>query len=311
MKKIMHIKQKAIDRIFSKQTEEGYWISKRITDPRSSNLDGTAFVLVDLSTAPELHNDYRVSNAITYLIFSQNPDGGWSDLKAEPSRPAVTSYVLWALGKFNVRTSQEVERGVRWLEQNQQEDGGWTEIVERPWEGGIRPGETQPWITASCIRGLNSCPQIRERVIENALVFLEKTQRQNGSWEGRMGTDMVLLTLKETGLTIENEMVGRGVDYELSFQRPNGFLSDPWTPEDVDAQVAKSVMLGTLMHMIRALATFLKLGVAFEDERIFKMISYLTERKKDLLEQLEKHANLTIFRILRELNEKYGISLVE
>ena len=301
-----HVKHKAIERVFSQQTQEGYWISKRITDSRSSNVDGTAFVLVDLSMAPELRDDCRVSRAITHLISNQNLDGGWSDLKGEPSRPTVTSYILEALGRSDARNSQEVERGVRWLEQAQCVDGGWTEIVERPWEGGIRPGETQPWITASCIRGLNSCPQSQKRVINMALEFLEETQRPDGSWEGRIGTDMVLLTFKEMGLTIEDEMVKKAIDYELSFLRPDGFLSDPWTPEDVDPQVAKSVMLGSLMHVIRGLHTFLGLGVSCEDERISKMLSYLGKTKTDLMEQLNKRANLTIFKILEELNQEHG-----
>ena len=296
--KMMRARKRVIERIFSHQTKEGYWVTKRITDPRSSNVDRTAFVLVDLSAVPEFVNDHRVSRGITHLISNQNPDGGWSDLKDEPSRPAATSYVLWALGKFDVRSSQEVERGVHWLEQAQCEDGGWTEIVERPWEGGIRPGETQPWITTSCIRGLNSCPQTQKGVIQRALVFLEKTQRQDGSWEGRMGTDMVLLTFKEIGLTIEKEMVRRGVDYELSFQRADGFLPDAWHGK-------------TLIHMISGLDNFLKLGIPPEDERISKVLAYLMTRKKNLMEQLDKHANLTILKILDELNQEYEISIFE
>ena len=296
IEKIMHARQRAIERIFSEQTKEGYWISKRITDPRSSNVDRTAFVLADLSTVPELSKDHRVLLGIKHLITSQKLDGGWSDLKVEPSRPTVTSYVLWALGKFDARSSQEVERGVSWLEQTQCDDGGWTEIVERPWEGGIRAGETQPWITASCLRGLKNCPQAQKDVIQEALSFLQKTQRSEGSWEGRMGTNIVLLTFREVGLTIEREMVRRGVDYELSFQKPDGLLPDAWHAK-------------TVMHMVSSLNNFLELGVPLEDQRISKMFVYLRTKKKDLMEQLNKYANLAIFKTLEDLNEKFEISL--
>ena len=134
-------------------------------------------------------------------------------------------------------------------------------------------------------------------VIRKALSFLEEAQRSDGSWEGRMGNDIVLLSLGEARLTVQREMVRRGVDHELSFQRPDGFLPDAWEGE-------------ILMHMVRGLGKFIKLGVPIDDERIARMIGYLERRKKDLGEQLDIYADLGIFRILEDLSEDYGISLL-
>lgn len=134
-------------------------------------------------------------------------------------------------------------------------------------------------------------------VIRKALSFLEEAQRSDGSWEGRMGNDIVLLSLGEARLTVQREMVRRGVDHELSFQRPDGFLPDAWEGE-------------TLMHMVRGLGKFIKLGVPIDDERITRMIGYLKRRKRDLEKQLDIYADLGIFRILEELSEEYGISLL-
>ena len=113
-----------------------------------------------------------------------------------------------------------------------------------------------------------------------------------------MGTDMVLGVFKDSGVTVEREIVRKGVDYELSFQRPDGFLPDAWGGR-------------TLMHMISGLDTFLKLGVPCEEKRITSMISYLRARNRDLAEQIDEHGNLAIFKILDELSQKYEISLLE
>ncbi|MCW4019810.1 MAG: hypothetical protein NWF14_01060 [Candidatus Bathyarchaeota archaeon] len=70
MEEVVCAKHNAIKRAFSKQTKEGYWISKRISDSRSSNVDGHVYVEEPVPRLEERHARARSSPLGTWKLLN-------------------------------------------------------------------------------------------------------------------------------------------------------------------------------------------------------------------------------------------------
>ena len=64
------------------------------------------------------------SSAVSFLISTQNPDGGWGYAAQQSSAVEPTSAVLLAL-REDPSSAESCRRGIDWLRGAQHLDGGW------------------------------------------------------------------------------------------------------------------------------------------------------------------------------------------
>ncbi|MGA4941852.1 prenyltransferase/squalene oxidase repeat-containing protein [Streptomyces cinereoruber] len=93
------------------------------------------------------------ARAVARLLATQNPDGGWGHVPADPSDPISTAYALIAVAR-TPGARAATARAVRHLLERQRPDGGFT---SRPDQAGPRPlAYHVPLLTDVCVLlGLN------------------------------------------------------------------------------------------------------------------------------------------------------------
>jgi pimeloyl-ACP methyl ester carboxylesterase len=99
-------------------------------------VDATAWSCLALSKCnTEVVNfDATINNSLTWLIDSQNDDGGWGLVKNSPSRIVSTTVALRAISSISLRTSElttAFHRGVRYVLGSAMQSGGWPDQYGR------------------------------------------------------------------------------------------------------------------------------------------------------------------------------------
>ncbi len=149
------------------------------------------------------------------------------------------------------RFDQAIARGTEWVEGLQSKNGGWGAFdadnthhymnnIPFADHGALLDPPTDD-VTARCVSMLaqlgkdRSDPQMRE-----GLDFLEKSQMADGSWFGRWGVNYVygtwsvLCALNAAGLTIEDAMVRKAVDWLVAIQNADGGWGEGCDSYDLD-----------------------------------------------------------------------------
>jgi squalene-hopene/tetraprenyl-beta-curcumene cyclase len=188
--------------------------------------------------------------------------GGWAFQYANPHYPDLddTAVVVMAMDRVqkehdhaaSVPVSDEaIARGREWVEGLQSRDGGWGAFdadnsyhylnnIPFADHGALLDPPTDD-VTARCVSMLAQLgvPRSDPRMVE-ALRFLERSQLPDGSWFGRWGVNYiygtwsVLCALNAAGLTAEDPMVRRAVDWLVAIQNPDGGWGEGCDSYDLD-----------------------------------------------------------------------------
>jgi squalene-hopene/tetraprenyl-beta-curcumene cyclase len=179
----------------------------------------------------------------------QRPDvrpGGWAFQYNNPHYPDLddTAVVVMALDRAQRvlgRTGDDeaVARGAEWVRGLQSRNGGWAAFdadntyhylnnIPFADHGALLDPPTED-VTARCVSMLAQLGEGAETPgIRAALDYLERTQREDGSWFGRWGVNYiygawsVLSALNAAGLEPDHPMVSRAADWLVGIQNPDG-----------------------------------------------------------------------------------------
>jgi subtilase family serine protease len=110
--------------------------------------------------------------ALSYLLSTQNPDGGWGFTKDDPSNVFVTAHVLSTLAQYRNEFLAETQVGkaVAFLLSRQQPDGGFGTESSTVYE------------TALALSAIADSGQMQVPPLLNAISYLTAGQSANGSW---------------------------------------------------------------------------------------------------------------------------------
>ena len=173
---------------FDKEVTEG-WLEdmpfadhNAILDPTCSDLTArTLEVFGYIGFDPAARS---VSDAIQYLIDTQDDDGSWYG-RWGVNYIYGTWQVLRGLAAIGQDMTQDwILRGRDWLESCQNSDGGWGETCatyDNPERKGI--GESTASQTAWGLMGVCACGDLDRPSIQRALRFLLGSQKADGAWE--------------------------------------------------------------------------------------------------------------------------------
>jgi len=154
-----------------------------------------------------------IEKAVRYLLSQQDRDGGWglgtvsSGQEAEGS-VYLTSLVLLVLDGYKEEYNLHswLYDGVLWLAGQQNQDGGFGR------DGSGQGAESSVWETALAYQALINSPQstVHGPQLVKALEYIEKSQKENGSWnDDAFTTALALRALKDSApdLVINSEDV--------------------------------------------------------------------------------------------------------
>ncbi len=175
------------------------------------DVDDTAMALIALARTSHAYSAAAVpavSRAIDWLLGMQNSDGGWA--------------------AFDRNINREVLTKVPFADHNAMLDPSCPDITARVLEAlghfGYRPG--QP-------------------IVDAALQFIQRTQRDDGCWPGRWGVNyiygtwQVLVGLKSVGCDMRLPMVRHAVKWIKSVQQMNGAWGESCRSYDDPAWAGK------------------------------------------------------------------------
>ena len=154
-----------------------------------------------------------VQTANTYIVDSQNADGGWPLLPGEESDAETTAFAVWALAEGGTDAhAAAVQSGEAYLKAAQREDGSWN-------------GNTAH--TVFTLIALNAVDKSESGARAKAVIWLESAQNADGSWPRETGgegnliyTSAVLCGLQKIGYKKESPPIARGAKWVLD--RPAG-----------------------------------------------------------------------------------------
>ena len=220
----------------------------------------TALTLIALADADVRADSPAIEHAVRWLLDREvrrpgdwsiaNPSlepGGWCFEYRNGFYPDTddTAMVLIAMARIERSRSADaapaVARAINWLLAMQNSDGGWAAFdrdINRELLTKVPFADHNAMLDPSCpditARVLEALGHYGYRpghpVVDQALAFLEKTQREDGSWIGRWGVNyiygtwQVLVGLKSIGFDMSLPMVRRSVAWLKSVQQAGG----PW-----------------------------------------------------------------------------------
>lgn len=125
--------RKALAYIRKKQYPEGYWYGRWGVN----YIYGTVQALLALHAAGENMNQEYITKAADWLVYCQNPDGGWGECCITYEKPeyngqgyttaSQTAWAVMGLIAAGRAGSDAVRKGVDYLLTNQLDDGTWDE----------------------------------------------------------------------------------------------------------------------------------------------------------------------------------------
>lgn len=180
----------------------------------------------------------RLTSAVAYLGFAQNPDGGWGILPGSDSHLMVTYEVMKALANQGNGFAHALASGANWLSTTKRNpDGGFSS----------EPGASNTLETALAVLAIRLSGQ--PVALDTALAFIRAEQLLNGSWQSDPYiTSLASLALAQPPLLtpIPNQSV---VIPDLFAQiQLDDFVADPDHPDEeitwaVAGQTALSVSI--------------------------------------------------------------------
>lgn len=217
--------------------------------------DDTALALMALqsvimkSFTKEYAKRVAIEKGKRWLLYMQNDDGGWATFSRnqgdkkfkappsgfeDPSIPDITGHVLSALGRLGYkRDVPTVQRAIEYLKKDQTEQGAWYG----------RWGLCYLYGTSAVLIGLRDVEEdMNEPYVRRAVKWLKAHQNSDGgwgeefdSWDNFMGvtytkfgkstveqTAWVLMALLSAGESPKSDVIKRGIDYILRYQREDG-----------------------------------------------------------------------------------------
>jgi squalene-hopene/tetraprenyl-beta-curcumene cyclase len=217
------------------------------------DLDDTAMVIAALS---KFSLTYALNAAKECLLPTQNPDGGWP------------TYIK------GLTTNEE------WIKWNSYDE------FLRAWPYSYISDPSLPEITAHVLFALGRVGFTEADLpVKKAIQYLEKTQRNDGSWIGVWGwlfiygTSQVLMGLKEAGANMKSPFVRRAVQWLKERQNSDG----GWGEDDAALLDPKNIGgrgKSTPVHTAWALMGLISSG-ELDSEIVFDGISYLLSTQKE------------------------------
>lgn len=213
------------------QNVDGGWGFKR-GEPSdlfaTSLLDWSRFVKADIHKRLKTYQF-----AVRFLLSYQNQDGGWPRRPGEKSAVQMTAYVLPILVHSSLTIpSTIIRKGVAFLERSVMQNGGWGEQLDyelRGYDGVyVKPGSSQPWITALVITALSETAEAETKFIRNGIKYLTKTRLADGGWgiskdSKKSETDCSSFALSAFVKTNSDpEVIKQATELLLDFQNNDG-----------------------------------------------------------------------------------------
>lgn len=210
--------------------------------PDADDTSGALIALWHLCESGEERREIlpEVEAGITWLLDLQNRDGGmptfcrgWGALPFDRSTPEITAHALWASAlwaehapsSLRIRIRKALDSAQRYLSASQRNDGSWAPL----WFGNehVAGDENRVFGTAQVLEWLTRVGA-SDPVINNALTFLIRHQKSDGSWGGSVEAPS---TIEETALAVSalcstmdadtHEAIDRGVRW-LAERTKNG-----------------------------------------------------------------------------------------
>jgi squalene-hopene/tetraprenyl-beta-curcumene cyclase len=173
--------------------------------------------------------------------------GGWAFQYNNAHYPDLddTAVVVMAMDRMQRATGghnydQSIARGREWIEGMQSRDGGWAAFDVDNLEfylnnipfsdhGALLDPPTED-VTGRCLSMLAQLGESseRNRQVSAGIEYLRRTQLADGSWYGRWGlnyvygTWSVLCALNAVGVSHQDPMIRKAVDWLVSVQNPDG-----------------------------------------------------------------------------------------
>jgi len=182
--------EKGVSWLWRVQKTDGGWGPA----PKAPNLSiYTAVAIRALLAAGLPTNDVMIQKGVKYLKSVQNQDGGWGVPKGGHSLSLSTAWALYAmLGAGVPRNDDSIKKGLKWLLNVQlQHNGGFCFFKLMPPD----PELTAYSILALCAAGVD------EKVIDDALYYLEAVQLPDGSYMSRVPKEFKKRNKKNTQTT--------------------------------------------------------------------------------------------------------------
>jgi squalene-hopene/tetraprenyl-beta-curcumene cyclase len=192
----------------------------------------------------------------------KSPDtrpGGWAFQYNNPHYPDLddTAVVVMAMDRArrdvpNPRYDAAIARGREWIEGMQSKDGGWAAFDVNNLEyylnnipfsdhGALLDPPTED-VTARCLSMLAQLGETAESspAVAAGIGYLRRTQLAEGSWYGRWGlnyvygTWSVLCALNAAGVSHQDPMIRKAVDWLVSIQNADGGWGEDATSYRLD-----------------------------------------------------------------------------
>jgi squalene-hopene/tetraprenyl-beta-curcumene cyclase len=172
--------------------------------------------------------------------------GGWAVQDNNAHYPDLddTAVVVMSMERMQRATGgrsydEAIARGREWIEGMQSDDGGWAAFDVNNLEyylnnipfsdhGALLDPPTED-VTARCVSMLAQLGETKDSPrLTAAVAYLRRTQHPEGSWYGRWGmnyiygTWSVLCALNAAGVSHQDPMIRKAVDWLVSVQNPDG-----------------------------------------------------------------------------------------
>ncbi len=199
--------------LWRSQKKDGGWGRS----PKGPNLSiYTAVAIRALLAAGLSLDNLMIKKGVAYLESVQNKDGGWGVPKGGRSLSLSTAWAIYAMLNAGVpRYDDAVKKGVKWLLNVQlQHNGGFCFFKLMP---------PDPELTAYSLLALCAA-NVDEKVIDNALYYLEAIQLPDGAYMSRVPMEFKKHNKKNTQTTcfvawaVWDALYWKAVKENLAFQ---------------------------------------------------------------------------------------------
>lgn len=169
--------------------------------------DDTPGAVIALKNLGEKADSICLQNAYRWMIDLQNRDGGfptfcrgWGALPFDRSGCDLTAHAIRALPAKD--HTHAINKAFAYLKSQQRSDGSWLPL----WFGNqYAPDDINPvYGTARVLAAYRDCQRVNQPECQNAIQFLLRSQKKDGSWGGFSDTDTASPgSIEETAVVVE------------------------------------------------------------------------------------------------------------